>query len=251
MWVWPLVFGWTVSGAGQSAKGVLDLPDAPDVVLAKATGDQNVVSVSTTSSNAPGAAQPQRSPARRNHRVVRPWEYAEPLSAGGKLRLSIVSRLTFGEAGATIVAAGWSQMNDIRPHAGTDAGAFGERLGDLALKQTSQSFFSFGVFAAVFHDDPRYYVIGHSKPVVRRALDSALGIVIARKDDGGSAVNWPRFAGIGSAVALTNVYYPAVDHGFANSGKAFASSLGSAVLNNELHEFSGDLVRLLPRRCHR
>ncbi|HEX4156231.1 MAG TPA: hypothetical protein VHY48_11515 [Acidobacteriaceae bacterium] len=189
-------------------------------------------------------------PARKNHRVVRPYESAPPLSAGGKLRLSIVSRLSLGEAGATLFAAGWSQLTNGRPHTGTDSGAFGERLRDLAIKQTSQSFFTYGVFAAAFHDDPRYYVLGDKKPILRRAVTSALGVVIARKDDGSSAINWPRFTGIAAATALANAYYPSDDRGFAKSADAFASSLGSAVLNNELHEFSGDLVHLLPRRHH-
>lgn len=189
-------------------------------------------------------------PARRNHRVVRPDEYAPPLSAAGKLRLSIVSRLTLGEAGATLFAAGWSQLTDGRPHTGTDSGAFGERFRDLAIKQTSQSFFTYGVFAAAFHDDPRYYVLGDKKPIVRRAVTSALGVVVARKDDRSSAINWPRFAGIAAATALSNAYYPSGDRGFAKSADAFISSLGSAVLNNELHEFSGDLAHLLPRHHH-
>lgn len=187
-------------------------------------------------------------PARKNHRVVRPYEEAGPLSAGDKLRLSIMSRISFGEAGATTIAAGWSQVTNTRPHTGTDSGAFGERLGDLAIKQTTQSVLTYGIFAAAFHDDPRYYVLGDTKPIVRRALYSARGVIIARKDDGSSAINWPRFAGIAGATALTNAYYPTEDHGLDDSIKAFTSSLGSAFLNNELHEFSGDLVHLIRHR---
>jgi hypothetical protein len=183
--------------------------------------------------------------ARKNHRVVRPYERAPRLTVGGKFELSIMSRLTFGEAGATLVAAGWSQLTDGRPHTGTDSGAFGERLKDLAIKQTTQSFFTYGVYAAAFHDDPRYYVMGPSKPIFRRAVYSALGVVYARKDDGGSGINWPRFAGIATATGLTNLYYPAEDHGVAKTADAFVSSLGSSILNNELHEFSGDLGRLI------
>lgn len=228
------------ASAPQPQETATALPDDPSVLL-------NLPSPSpATVQDGPTPLKP----ARKYHRAVRPDEYALPLSAGGKLKLSILSRLTLGEAGATVIAAGFSQWRDSRPHFGTDSGAFGQRLGALAIKQTSQSFFTYGVFAAAFHDDPRYYILGDSKPIVRRAVTSALGIIIARKDDGSRAINWPRFAGIAAATALTTAYYPAVDHGFGTESKAFTASLGTAVLNNEMHEFSGDLLHLLPHHHH-
>jgi hypothetical protein len=193
-------------------------------------------------------ALPALKVARKYHRVIQPKEYGLPLSATDKLKLSIFSRLTLGEAGATLFAAGFSQLRNSRPHYGTDSGAFGERLGGLSIKQTSQSFFGYGVFAAALHDDPRYYVVGPSRPIVRRALYSARDLVITRKDDGRAAINWPRFAGIAAATALTNFYYPADDHGFGKSADAFAASLGTSLLNNEMHEFTGDAMRLVRHR---
>ena len=223
-----------------------ELPDSPGALLAaSSSANENAADASTV----PARNLEDTSvlvPARRNHRVVRPYEEAAPLTAAGKLRLSIMSRLSFGEVGATAFAAGWAQINNGRPHTGTDAGAFGERMEDLAIKQTTQSFLTYGVFAAAFHDDPRYYILGDTKPITRRVLYSALDVVVARKDDGGSAVDWPRFAGIAGATALTNLYYPTVDHGLSRGTQAFFSSVGSAVLNNEWHEFSGDLMHLLP-----
>lgn len=228
------------------------LPDSPSALLARSHSESATSPETATATDPPVVSSGDLEstsvmvPARKNHRVVRPYEEAGPLSTGDKLRLSIMSRISFGEAGATTIAAGWAQVTNTRPHTGTDSGAFGERLGDLAIKQTTQSILTYGIFAAAFHDDPRYYVLGDTKPILRRALYSARGVVIARKDDGSSAINWPRFAGIAGATALTNAYYPTVDHGLDDSIKAFTSSLGSAFLNNELHEFSGDLVHLLP-----
>jgi hypothetical protein len=164
-----------------------------------------------------------------------------PLSGGDKLELAVVSRLTLSDLASTLFGAGWSQMRDSAPHFGADSGAFGERLGALAVKQTTQSIFSYGIYAGMFHDDPRYYVMGRQKNLGARALYSASRLVIARKDDGGAAINWPKFAGIASATALTNAYYPPRDHGFSNGAAAFGVSLGTSILNNEIHEFLGDL----------
>ncbi len=77
------------------------------------------------------------------------------------------------------------------------------------------------------------------------ALYSASRVFITQKDDGGQAINWPKFAGIASATALTNTYYPVRDHGFASGAEAFGTSLWTSILNNEIHEFIGDAMRMV------
>lgn len=221
-----------------------ELPDSPDTLL----------TASTSASTAPDApVVPTRDiestsvlvPARKYHRVVRPYEEAGPLTSFDKIKLSILSRATVGEAVGTAWSAGWSQWRDSRPHYGTDTEAFEKRLGALALKQTSQSLFTYGVYAAAFHDDPRYYVMGPTVKPVKRLLYAAERTIIAQKDDGTPAINWPKFAGIASSTALTTAYYPAVDHGFGNESKAFATSLATSILNDELHEFGGDVIHMI------
>ena len=187
-------------------------------------------------------------PARKYHRVVEPYEEAGPLTGFDKIKLSIISRATVGEAVGTALSAGWSQWRDSRPHYGRDTEAFEKRLGALAIKQTSQSFFTYGVYAAAFHDDPRYYVMGPTvKPVQRRDLRRRSERSSRRRTTAGLAINWPKLAGIATSTALTTAYYPAVDHGFGNESKAFAMSLATSILNDELHEFGGDVFHLIRR----
>ena len=237
----------------QSAAAVAtsELPDSPGALLSSST------SASDSTADAPDAPViPTRDiestsvlvPARKYHRVVRPYEEAAPLTGLDKIKLSIISRATFGEAAGTAWAAVWSQWRDSRPHYGTDTEAFEKRLGALALKQTSQSFFTYGVYAAAFHDDPRYYVMGPTMRPLHRVIYSAERTILTQKDDGSPAINWPKFSGIATSTALTTAYYPAADHGFGNESKAFATSLATSILNDELHEFGGDMLRLIHRR---
>ncbi len=176
-------------------------------------------------------------------------EFGQPLNSAEKLKLSIMSRLTLTDIASTAFSAGWSHIRDSPPHFGADSGAFGERLGALALKQTSQSIFNYGIYDSLFHDDPRYYVMGRQRSVGVRALYSASRLVVTQRDDGNAAINWPKFAGIASATALANAYYPPRDRGFAKSAGAFGMSLWTTILNNEFNEFVGDGLRLL--RHHR
>lgn len=215
-----------------------DLPDAPSATLDKKISN-SIFGV--TPRMATG------SPAKKFHRIVQPGEVVVPLTGGEKLELAVVSRFTVSDVASTAFSAGWSQVRNSAPHFGTDSGAFGERLGALALKQTTQSILSYGIYADLFHDDPRYYVMGRQKNVGVRALYSASRLVIAQKDDGRAAINWPKFAGIASSTALTDAYYPARDHGFTNGATAFGVSLFTSILNNEIHEFIGDGLRMVRR----
>jgi hypothetical protein len=227
-----------------------ELPDSPGALLANSGS-----AIDSTSDPLDAPVVPTRDiestsvlvPARKYHRVVRPYEEAVPLTGFDKIKLSIISRATVGEVAGTAWAAGWSQWRNSRPHYGTDTEAFEKRLGALALKQTSQSFFTYGVYAAVFHDDPRYYVMGPMMKPMRRFIYSAERTIVTQKDDGRSAINWPKLAGIATSTALTTACYPTVDHGFGNESKAFAMSLATSILNDELHEFGGDLVHMLRR----
>ena len=120
-------------------------------------------------------------PARKYHRVVHPDETVEPLTASGKIELSLLSRVTFVELASTAASSGISQLRQTRPHYGEGAGPYGERLGAAALKHTSQSLFSYGIFAAAFHDDPHYYIKGRHYSVGKRVIYAATRLVVDEK----------------------------------------------------------------------
>jgi hypothetical protein len=179
--------------------------------------------------------------------VVPAGDGPQDLTVPQKFEMSFRSRIGFGAIGSSIFGAGERQLFNSRPHYGTDRGAFGERLGAAELKQVTESFFSYGLYAYAFHEDPHYYVMGagpgHS--VVHRAIYSATRIVITRTDSGGAGVNWAKLAGMGSATALTNAYYPPCDRGVTQTLSAYGSSLATSVLTLELHEFMPDVMHLL------
>ncbi|HEV2577449.1 MAG TPA: hypothetical protein VGU25_09585 [Acidobacteriaceae bacterium] len=231
----------------ENIAAIAALPDSPGTLLAASTSDAEIAPDAPVVPVRNVEESAVERPARKYHRVVRPYEQAQPLDALEKVKLSIASRVTVGEAFGTVFSAGWSQWRNSRPHTGTDTGAFEERLRDLAIKQTTQSFFAYGVYAAAFRDDPRYYIMGPTMTPVHRLVYAAERTVITQKNDGSPAINWPKFAGIATATALTTAYYPKVDHGFGNESEAFAMSLATSVLNDELHEFGGDVFRLIRR----
>ena len=99
----------------------------------------------------------------------------------------------------------------------------------------------------MFHEDPRYYVEGDGHNFFHRVFYSATRPLITQSDSGHKRINASMLLGYLGASALTTAYYPTVDHGFGNESKAFATSLATSILNDELHEFGGDLIRRIRR----
>ena len=233
--------GQTPAAAQTVTAARLELPDAPSFSPTDAPSTAGTAT-------AFGGQLPRVTPTvngQRYHRIIRPGGYAPPLTAADKLKLSIISRLSVVEIASTLYSAGISQLRDSRPHYGEDGGAFAERFGAIALKHTSQAFLSYGVYAAAFREDPRYYVLGREHRIVNRAVYSATRLFVTRSDSGSSTVNWAKIAGLSSANALTNLYYPSEDRTADAFFKNEESSLFGTIVNNEIHEFIGDLKDLI------
>jgi len=176
-----------------------------------------------------------------SHRVIKPEWRVQRLTSAQKFELSMRSRIGLGAFGSVLFGAGQRHLKNSRPHYGTDSGAFGERLGAAELKQVTESFFSYGLYASMFHEDPHYYVLGRRHRIFDRAIYAATRSVITLTDSGEHSVNWSKLAGQASATALTNAYYPPQDRGFGESVSSFGSNMASTVLTNEIHEFAGDI----------
>ena len=72
-----------------------------------------------------------------------------------------------------LASAGYEQLTNGSPNYGTDAGAFGQRLGIGAIHGISNGVFSNSLFAPIFHEDPRYYVMGPGHPFLKRLVYAA------------------------------------------------------------------------------
>ena len=169
------------------------------------------------------------------------------LSASDKLQLSLREQATPYAFLSEIFSAGWEHLTDGDPRYGSDSAGFGERLGAAAIRQTSQALFADGVFAAAFHQDPRYYRM-KSGPVLHRALYAASRTLVTRMDSGRSAPNYSLLAGYGAASALTLTYYPAVSATGPRTAEGYVLSVATNMLGNQYHEFGPDLFRYVFHR---
>lgn len=134
-----------------------------------------------------------------------------PMQASLKLKLAARAELdpvTF--AGAGILAA----LNQAGRTPAYQLGAKGyaQRYGAADAGGASDTFLANGVFAALFHQDPRYFYsgMGSKRKRILYAIESG---ILCRGDNGNRQFNFAAFAGDLSAAALTNAYYPPQDRG--------------------------------------
>ena len=222
--------------AGNIAAGTgLDIPDSPRVILSSSSSSAHPDSASFDS--APKAIF-KHSP--HLQMIVLQGEISDPMTVHDKIEAGLKNSV-FSATGA-LAAAGWEQLTDCRPNYGTDSGAFGQRLGAAAILGTSNSLFGHSVFAPIFHEDPRYYVMGSGHPFLKRLVYAGTRVLITRTDSGHSTPNFALFAGNAAGSALTVTYYPAKNTTFSGVAETFGDSLGGSALGIVVDEFIVDAL---------
>ncbi|MGO4211769.1 hypothetical protein AB4043_13210 [Terriglobus sp. YAF25] len=222
------------------------LPDSPGFVRSAAL---NAEAQNTSTIEAAEVAPAiKTNVARKYTRIIQPGQQAQPLTPGDKLILGIRSQTRPMSPVSWLVSAGLSHLRDGRPHYGTDSGAFGERLGAAALKQSTQSVLVLGVFAGAFHEDPRYYRQGRSHSFMKRAVYAASRVLITRTDSGQPSINWAQICGMAGSAAITNLYEPERDTGFTPTARSFGDSFVTGAASNELREFVADAIAMIRRK---
>jgi hypothetical protein len=207
-----------------------DLPDAPTPTLAPAA-DTDPQSVERTK------------PAPKYEKYINPDETTVRLSVHDKFLVSakdMSAPLTFA---GIIVSAGYTHLVNGQPNYGTDRGAFGQRLGAGAIRNTTQGFFQDAIFSSMLHMDPRYYIQGPHRSFGHRVVYATTRLFIAKTDSGRNTFNAPLFLGYAGASALTPLYYPQINRNFKDVSEGYAGSLGGAAIGYLFDEFSGQLLR--------
>jgi hypothetical protein len=234
-----------------------DLPDSPGFLMQAATASADPQLASSSAPDDPTSAGRSTAPASPiypgshpyYHRVVKPGMGPQPMTSGQKFGLAARASISGMSFGSNFISAGWSHLENGRPHYGSDKGAFGERLGAAKLKQTGENFFSYALWASVFHEDPHYYIMGSQHSVKERALYAGTRVFITRKDSGGTGVNWAKLVGLACSNALVNAYYPDRDRGAKASATAYANNIGTTAALTELDEFLPDLIHAVHHKA--
>ena len=217
---------------------LLALPNAPDVATGGASSSVDVISANTRVLSASAVTSTASivfvSPTQKH---IQPGQIAPTLSASDKVLLGVKNAFTPFEASGWFVSSGYSQLMNGSPNYGTDRGAFGQRLGAAAVRDSSESIFSDSVMANFFHEDPRYYQMGPAHNFFVRLVYSGTRPIFTRMDSGRISLNLASLTGTMGGAALTNLYYPQVNRGTTQTMETFGGSLGGSALSDVVSEF--------------
>jgi hypothetical protein len=209
------------------SQAVQPLPDAP---APTAGFSQQPVHTSGTDYYVPS----------KSYGVVDPGEKVPPLSTRDKMTFWLHEEISPMSWFPVVASAGFEQLANTDPKYGSDSAAFGERVGAATLRVSSYRFFSDSLLPTLTHEDPRYFREGYGSPIAR-SLHAAEQLVVARRDNGSSGVNYSDIFGHLIGAALTTTYYPSPSVSGRVVMKSWGVSLAGDVGGNLFLEFWPDV----------
>jgi hypothetical protein len=224
----------------------LELPDSPGVLFSPSSSSTDIatspVDPDDASDGQTSTASPPKKHAPHLKMTIAPNEIADPMTVKEKVVGGLIDSVSFFSATGWIAAAGWEQLWNDSPNYGTDAGAFGQRLGAATIRGISEGVLSESFFAPVFHEDPRYYIMGAGHPFFKRLVYAGTRAIITRTDGGRTVPNFWLLAGNAAGSALTIPYYPAKNTTFSEVAQTFGGSIGGSALGFVVDEFIVDAL---------
>ena len=145
------------------------------------------------------------------------------------------------------IVAGIRQAENSDEEFGQGMKGYAKRYGAAFADQVDGNVMVGGVFPTILKIDPRYFRLGRGR-FVHRFGYAVSRVLIARKDSGGRMFNIPEFAGNATAIAISNVYYPADDRNASANFNNWGVQMGLDAFGNELKEFWPDIHGYLQRR---
>jgi hypothetical protein len=240
----------TAPAADLTAENLaLRLPDSPGATISSSVNSSENASDAMENSGEPQATPSTQPPnARTKHSAhlamtIAPNEIAQPMSVHDKIVGGAKDSVSLFAATGWVASAGWTHLTNGSPNYGTDKGAFGQRLGAVALRNISQDIIGDCLFAPILHQDPRYYIMGRGNNLFKRVVYAATRTIISRTDNGHTTPNFALLAGDAAGAAITVTYYPAKNTTFKEVAETFGGSVGGNAIGYVVTEFLADALR--------
>lgn len=138
--------------------------------------------------------------------------------------------------------AGIDQAQNVDPSFGQGAAGYGKRFGADFADQAQSQFFKDFTYPSIFSEDPRYYRLAHGA-ARKRFLHAVEHSVVAHRESGTLMPNYSEWLGTASAVALSNVYHPGNQRGFAPAASRVGYAVATDVGFDVLREFWPEVAR--------
>lgn len=237
---------WAQTCAAQTASPAPSSGDAAEAAsLQAALPDAPKWQVSQSSSVSKDQPSAYPGVARKYGQIIEPGEASQRLSGPDKLVFSMLEAARLYTMVPALYSASYEQIVGSDPKYGSDSEAFASKFGAGMARSASKRLLADGLFAAAFHQDPRFYRVG-TGGIVYRGLHSAEQALVRRSDGGSPEFNYSGFAGAAASAALVLAYYPPVSQTSGVVLRTFAISIVGNAGGDVVLEFIPDLARKFP-----
>jgi hypothetical protein len=226
-----------------------DLPDAPSAVLQATQSGQ--ASSSTTPApqvtNNPDAVSPNGT--QQTKRILGIMPNFRSVSADTKLppmspkeKFIIAGKDTFDYSSFLIagVQAGFAMNGDSYPEFHQGVKGYARYYWHTLADTIDENFMVGGLGPIVFHQDNRFYTLGHGG-FRKRTYYALSRVLISRKDDGSPTFNFAEVIGSGASSGLSTLYYPSKYQTWTKVGQKWLTSDLIDGANFLLKEFWPDI----------
>ena len=142
--------------------------------------------------------------------------------------------------------AGLYQLENQNPSFGQGVEGYAKRLASSYADQAIGNMMTEAIFPALLHEDPRYFRIGSSGGSKwHRTAYAITRVFVVRTDKGGSTFNFSEWVGNGTAVAVSNLYYPGDTRNVSDNIQKLGIAVGTDAFSQVLKEFWPDIKRKL------
>jgi hypothetical protein len=243
----------TPSTASAVIPPAAELPDDPSIALYPDFQQSSTSSSSQPSqvSNNPDAVSANGT--QQTKRILGIMPNFRSVSADVKLppmspkdKFIIAGKDTFDYSSFIIagIQTTFSKSGNSYPEFHSGVAGFGRYYWHTLADTIDENFMVGGLGPIVFHQDNRFYTLGHGG-FVKRTGYAWTRILISRKDDGDATFNYAEIIGSGAASGLSTLYYPTKYRTWTKVGQKWLTSDLIDGANFMLKEFWPDINKYL------
>jgi hypothetical protein len=167
-----------------------------------------------------------------------------PLPAKEKFHLAARNSFDYSSFLLAGAQAGFAMNGKSYPEFGQGLVGYGRYYWHTLADTANENFMVSGTYPVLFHQDPRFYTLGHGG-FRKRAFYAATRVLVTRQDSGSEMFNFSEIIGSGSAAGISSLYYPTKYRTWTKVGQKWLTSCLIDGANFTFKEFWPDINHTL------
>jgi hypothetical protein len=201
-----------------------DLPNAPDPAQTPAVDPPKQTSDNPDAVSANGTRQTKRVLGiYPNFSAVSAGEKLPPQTVKQKFILAGKNSFDYSSFILSGIQAGVAMNGNSYPEFHQGVAGYARYYWHTVLDTIDENFMVSGAFPALFHQDNRFYTLGHGG-FRKRAFYAATRVLVTRQDNGDHNFNFSEVIGSGAASGVASLYYPSKYQTWTKVGQRWLTS---------------------------